>query len=255
MILNYIKIFNDNYVWILSNTKGLSIIIDPGDAAPIIKYIKKNNYYPVSILLTHYHQDHIGGIQKLLDLYPKLKIYGPVKNVDINKNINFIYENEIINIMEYHFFVISTPGHTKNDVSYYCPPYLFCGDTLFSGGCGRIVTGDITSMFHSLKKISFLPNDTLICCGHEYTLSNLKFAKHILPEDKIISQYYEKIKIILNKKEPSLPTILIHEKKINLFLRTEEVFLKKRMGLRNIDYNEEECFSRLRKMKDNSNWS
>jgi hydroxyacylglutathione hydrolase len=255
MILNHIKILNDNYVWILSNSKGLSIIIDPVDAVPIIRYIKKHHYYPISILLTHYHQDHIGGMQELLDCYPKLKIYGPPKNIDINKNINFVYENEIINIMEYNFFIISTPGHTKNDISYYFPPYLFCGDTLFSGGCGRIITGDIPSMFHSLKKISFLPNNTLICCGHEYTLSNLKFARYIFPEDKMISKYYEKIKIILKKKKSSLPNTLIHEKKINLFLRTKEVFLKKRMGLRDMKYNEEECFSRLRKIKDNFNWS
>lgn len=255
MILNFIKILHDNYVWLLTNNKGLSIIIDPGDASPIIKYINKKNYHPVSILLTHYHKDHFEGTLELLKKYPKIKVYGPPKKNNINKNINFVYDNEIIHISKYRFLIISTPGHTKHDVSYYFPPYLFCGDTLFSGGCGKIISGYSTLMFNSLKKISFFPNDTLICCGHEYTLSNLKFARYILPKDNKILKYYIKIKKMIKKNKSSLPSLLITEKKINVFLRTNEFLLKKRVGLKEINKNEEKCFSMLRNMKDNFNWS
>ncbi|CAL4042848.1 Hydroxyacylglutathione hydrolase GloB [Buchnera aphidicola (Pemphigus populi)] len=250
MILHHIKIFLDNYIWILSNTEGLSIIVDPGKSLPVIRYIKKNKLYPVCIFLTHYHEDHIGGVEAILKYYPKIKIYGPPGTTYI-KNVNFVYEKTIIDIIKYRFSVISTPGHTINDISYYCPPYLFCGDTLFSGGCGKIITGNMKLMFHSLKKIFSLPNNTLICFGHEYTVSNLYFSRYILPEDRIIFNYLKVIQKRLKKNKSIPPGLLENEKKINLFLRTNEFFLKKRIGSEEMNCNEEEFFYILRIMKDN----
>ncbi|WP_343377781.1 hydroxyacylglutathione hydrolase [Buchnera aphidicola (Formosaphis micheliae)] len=256
--LSYINAINDNYIWILNNEKGFIIIIDPGDSASVIKTIKIKNYKPKYILLTHYHKDHTAGVESILNNYPNIKVYGPkIKN---NKTyiINIEQKDQYIYIMQYKFLVIMTPGHTENCISYYLSPYLFCGDTLFSGGCGRVFTKDYNLMLNSLKKISKFPNDTLICCGHDNTVNNLMFSKSVFPKDSTILFYEKKIKKLIKKSKSTLPSKLQDEKKHNLFLRTTEVNLQKKLLFKNNDLtkiNEINFFYQLRRMKDRFCWS
>ncbi|QCI23258.1 hydroxyacylglutathione hydrolase [Buchnera aphidicola] len=217
MRIEYIPILKDNYVWIIINDDNLCIIIDPGDYDSIINSIKKLNIYPVAILITHYHQDHIGGVKKLLEIYPNLFIYGPKKNKNFKIN-KICTNNDYINILNYKFKILSTPGHTSEHISYYTKPHLFCGDVLFSSGCGKIEQGLALKMYRSLNTIMNLPEDTLIYCAHEYTLNNLKFSLSIFLKNKEIFRIYEKVKKKLSENKCSLPSILKIEKKINPFL-------------------------------------
>jgi len=148
---------------------------------------------------------------------------------------------------EIHVFL--TPGHTLGHVSYYLKPYIFCGDTLFSGGCGRVFKNKFFDMYQSINFIKSLPKKTILCCSHEYTLSNLNFAMSILPFDKKIKKYYKKIKKHISQNKTSLPVSLETEKKINIFLRTNEKTIKKAMGLKK-DTSSFEVFILLRKEKD-----
>ncbi|AEH39745.1 probable hydroxyacylglutathione hydrolase [Buchnera aphidicola (Cinara tujafilina)] len=172
-----IKALQDNYIWILQDRHKKCIIIDPGDAKKVINIIIKKKLVPKIILITHYHKDHIQGIKKLLIQYSNKKIYGPQF---INKKYFFVtpcFSFTKLYLLKHIFIVLHTPGHTNHDISYFISPFLFCGDILFSGGCGKVLTGKYKDMFNSISLINFLPNNTKICSGHEYTLKNLLFSK------------------------------------------------------------------------------
>lgn len=249
MKITYIPILNDNYVWVIINNNKFCIIVDPGDYIPVLNFIKKHDLYPIAILVTHCHQDHIGGIKKLLQSYPKLYIYGPkeTKNFGINK---ICKENDYISILGYKFKIIFTPGHTSGHVSYYIKPHLFCGDVLFSGGCGKIKNGMIIKMYTSLKKISRLPQNTLIYPSHEYTLNNLKFSKSICSENQEISNFLKKTKKLYLKNQCTLPSNLKIEKKINPFLNLNKSFVQKSTKIHKDLMLELNILSTLRKMKE-----
>lgn len=224
--LHVIPALKDNYIWLLENQHHQVVIIDPSEAMPVIDYLSQHQLTPIGILLTHHHQDHIGGVTLLQNTYPKLNAFGPN---EVNLDINKISSQSHIRIGDMTFDIIAVPGHTLGHLAYYIKPYLFCADTLFSGGCGRIFEGTYQQMFTSLNTLKALPDETIVCPAHEYTLSNLKFACSILPEDKVINDYYQQVQHV----KMTLPTTLEKEKKINLFLRCDESRLQQKFNCQN----------------------
>ena len=249
MNLNSIPAFQDNYIWVLNDEQGKCLIVDPGEAAPVLQAIEKKQWQPVAILLTHHHHDHVGGVQTLLARYPELDVYGPQETADKGTN-KVVEEGDKVTILGHEFRVIATPGHTSGHLSYFSFPYLFCGDTMFSAGCGRLFEGTPTQMYQSFQKLNQLPEETLICCAHEYTLSNLKFSVSILPGDTYLEQYYRKVKELRAKNQNTLPSTLKNERQINLFLRVNDIDLINKINEETILQHPEERFAWLRAKKD-----
>ncbi|MEZ2604873.1 hydroxyacylglutathione hydrolase [Kluyvera intermedia] len=250
MNLNSIPAFQDNYIWVLNDETGRCLIVDPGEATPVLKAIEANNWQPEAILLTHHHNDHVGGVAELHRRFPNLIVYGPeeTRNKGTTK---IVADGDRINILEHEFHVFATPGHTSGHVCFYSAPWLFCGDTLFSGGCGRLFEGTAAQMYQSLQRINALPEDTLICCAHEYTLSNMKFALSVLPHDVFINEYYREVNELRVKNQMTLPTTLKKERKINLFLRTDDIDLINEIDKETKLLQSEQRFAWLRSKKDN----
>ncbi|MCF8581009.1 hydroxyacylglutathione hydrolase [Enterobacter ludwigii] len=250
MNLISIPAFEDNYIWVLVDDDRRCVIVDPGEAAPVLRAIKENNWQPEAILLTHHHHDHTGGVPELRAHFPHLVVYGPAETQD-KGTTRVVKEGEKILIHGWEFSVFATPGHTLGHLCFYSKPYLFCGDTLFSGGCGRLFEGTASQMYQSLQKINALPDETLICCAHEYTLGNMKFSVNILPEDRAIQDYYHKVKELRVKNQNTLPVTLKNERKINLFLRTDDIDLINKINQETNLQQPEQRFAWLRSKKDN----
>jgi hydroxyacylglutathione hydrolase len=248
-----IKAFDDNYIWLMTTNEG-SIVIDPGESINLLSTIKQKNINLDAILITHHHYDHTGGIEELLIKYPNLKVYGPNNNVDLIKSR--LVDGELINVIGINFEVIEIPGHTLDHIAYYAninnSPILFCGDTLFAGGCGRVFEGTFDQMYESLMKLKKLPKNTRIYCGHEYTVNNLKFAKVVEPDNiDLITRYNEALELRKNNI-PTLPSTISIELKTNPFLRAEENNVQKIISNKfKTGFSEKEIFSALRQWKDN----
>lgn len=212
--------FTDNYIWLLvDNTTRMFDCIDPGDAKPVIEWAAANRFNLRSILLTHHHADHIGGTSKLLEHFPDRTVYGPKDN-RIPHITLFAQIGDSISLSDYHFHVLATPGHTSSHISYYEPEHslLFCGDTLFSAGCGRVFDGTMEELHQSLQLFKELPPQTKVFCAHEYTLQNLRFAQSVEPENQEIQHYLAKC---LHKPgQCTLPSTITLERLTNPFLRT-----------------------------------
>ena len=191
-----IKAYTDNYIWLVSTNEG-SIVVDPGESKEILNLIDTNEIDLKGVLITHHHYDHTNG---LLDLTNKmnLEVYGPEKIEGIN---NIVKESDKFSIIGIDFEVIEIPGHTLDHLAFYSfndeDPILFCGDTLFAGGCGRVFEGTFEQMFWSLKKISNYPKETKVFSGHEYTLSNLKFALEVDEDNKQLADEYIDVKKLI----------------------------------------------------------
>ena len=215
MRIFHIPAYSDNYIWVLQSGSDISVI-DPGDASPVIELINTNKLNLVDILLTHHHFDHVGGT---LELKKQIdgKVYGPAGNIEgIDIHVS---ESDIVKTLDYEFSVLETPGHTLDHIAYVEKQknLVFCGDTLFSGGCGRVFEGTFEQMHNSIQKLNQLNPKTLIYCAHEYTQSNLKFVLSEIA-DEFIEDYLKKISACRLKGDISIPTTLELERKINPFL-------------------------------------
>ena len=215
MRIFHIPAYTDNYIWVIQSGSDISVI-DPGDASPVIELINTNKLNLVDILLTHHHFDHVGGTLELVRQIDG-KVYGPAGNIEgIDIHVS---ESDIVKTLDYEFSVLETPGHTLDHIAYVEKQknLVFCGDTLFSGGCGRVFEGTFEQMHNSIQKLNQLNPETLIYCAHEYTQSNLKFVLSEIA-DEFIEDYLKKISACRLKGDISIPTTLELERKINPFL-------------------------------------
>ncbi|MDC9582887.1 hydroxyacylglutathione hydrolase [Xenorhabdus sp. PR6a] len=249
MELIRISALSDNYIWLLCDENKHCVIIDPAESQPVIDILAANPLIPAAILLTHHHSDHVGGVPGLLKHYPELPVYGPEETQDKGAT-HIVHEHNTVEIGSFSFRVMELPGHTLGHIAFYQAPYLFCGDTLFSGGCGHLFEGTAEQMFSSLDKISSLPDDTLICCAHEYTAANMKFAKAVLPDNQIIHDYYQEILKLRENNQATVPTNLQTEKKINVFLNCHDIDLQKNIGIKPNSIPLSSVFQQLRAYKD-----
>lgn len=216
-----IPAFTDNYIWAILNTEaGVFDCVDPGDAQPVLRFADTQQLKLRSILLTHHHHDHIGGVCDLLKAYPDCIVYGPAD--PRIQGINHPVQNhQTIQVGHYFFQILFNPGHTSSHISYYEAQqgWLFCGDTLFSAGCGRVFDGTLEQLHQSMQLFKSLPATTKVFCAHEYTAQNLRFAQSVEPNNQFIQNYINKIE----QQFPSctLPSTLDNELQMNPFLRTE----------------------------------
>lgn len=218
-----LQAFKDNYIWmIVDDTRSRAIAVDPGDAAPVETFLTQNALHLDAILITHHHFDHSGGIPDLVDRYspsvyaPKLEALERVTHpVEPGTQIIFSDYNLTLSILDIH-------AHTRGHVAYYGNNLLFCGDTLFSAGCGRLFEGTPTDLYHALNQFLLLSDSTEVYCGHEYTLKNLEFAQMVEPMNQNIAIYLKKVIDLRSKNLPSLPSTLKLEKTVNPFLRFNE---------------------------------
>ncbi|PJD92616.1 MAG: hydroxyacylglutathione hydrolase [Legionella sp.] len=222
MIIYPISAFTDNYIWALIDKKeGLFDCVDPGDASAVLHFAQKHHLDLRSILITHHHSDHIGGVQELKHHYPDCLIYGPVDSRIPIINVP-LTEGQSITIQEASYQIFFTPGHTATHIAYFETKkrWLFCGDTLFSGGCGRVFDGTLEALHDSLQRLKKLPAATQIFCAHEYTKQNLQFALLVEPENQDLLHYKQQINHPLTRC--TLPSVLEQELLINPFLRTDQ---------------------------------
>jgi len=249
MKLTSISAFQDNYIWVLSNEEGKCVIVDPGEALPVLSAIAQHQWQPVAILLTHHHADHVGGVRTLKEAYPEVALYGPAE-IKITGLTQVVKDRDNLSLLGHNFSVIATPGHTLGHVSYYSSPYLFCGDTIFSAGCGRLFEGTADQMYRSFQRLNQLPAETLICSAHEYTESNIAFALSLLPEDQHINRFYKEVKVLRAKNQSTLPSTLAIERQVNVFLRTEDPDLQRKAKKDILFQQPNKIFAWLRAKKD-----
>ena len=244
-IINQLK---DNYSFVLYNDTLKSCIIDPADSNPILNFALENNLTIEDIFITHHHKDHTSGVKGILNAFPEVNIHSPSAQIE---NTRFVLrDGDEVNSCLNTFRIIKTPGHTLDHIIYYDENngVLFCGDTLFRLGCGRVFEGTLNEMFNSLKKINELSKNTIIYCGHEYTISNLNFLEKILKKESTYLTVRNKINDDLNNKGKSVPFLLEDEKQYNLFLNQNSklgTIIKKELG-----FTDFELFAYLRKAKD-----
>ncbi len=187
----HVRAFEDNYIWVIrGNSRTYAALVDPGDAAPVLAALPRLGITPVAILCTHHHADHVGGIPELLEHFPGLPVYGPAHE-NIDTLTQHLHDNDEVRLPELglNFRVLEVPGHTRGHIAYFGHGWLFCGDTLFSAGCGRLFEGTAAQMHTSLSRLAGLPGDTRVYCAHEYTQANLRFAQTVEPENADIAAY------------------------------------------------------------------
>jgi hydroxyacylglutathione hydrolase len=213
-----LRAFKDNYIWTLRDAQ-YAAVVDPGDAQPVLEYLSRERLSLVAVLATHHHPDHVGGVAALTASHPA-PVYGP-RDEPIPTVTRPVGGGDVVTIPELaaRFDVLDIPGHTRAHIAYYGAKMLFCGDTLFACGCGRVFEGTPDQMYASLAKLAALPDETLVYCGHEYTLANIGFAKTVEPNNAALAERERADAALRARNRPTLPSTIGREKATNPFLR------------------------------------
>lgn len=215
--------FSDNYIWCIRQEGRREVaIVDPGDAAPVLAALEREGLEPAALLITHHHGDHVGGIRRLLEHYPGLPVYGP-QGERIPQITRRLADGDRVRLeaLDTEFEVFDVPGHTAGHIAYYTDSALFCGDTLFTCGCGRVFDGSVEQLHASLQRLKRLPPATRIYCAHEYTLENIGFAKWVEPDNTELLQREQDALREREADRPTVPAELALELTTNPFLRTD----------------------------------
>lgn len=246
---------SDNYIYVLHDPHSdTAAVVDPAEAKPVLKCLQKLQAKLVAIFNTHHHQDHIGGNGELLQAFPDAVVYGGAKDRGrIPEQQVFLQEGDRVNFGDREGEILFVPGHTRGHIAYYFPPIqpqetgeLFCGDTLFAGGCGRLFEGTPAQMLESLSKLRNLPGNTRVWCGHEYTLKNLQFALSVDYHNSDLQTRFAEVQATRSRSEPTIPSWLDLEKRTNPFLRWDDSGLSATVN----SNTPLQTFTRLRGMKD-----
>lgn len=252
-ILHPIAAFTDNYIWALHDGQQ-ALVVDPGDATPVLAWLAAERCQLTGILITHHHADHTGGVAELM-AQTGAPAWGPAYE-NLPAGVQRVCGDDLVIWQSTAFEVIDVPGHTAGHIAFYAPdvagsPLLFCGDTLFSGGCGRLFEGTAEQMLSSLDRLSSLPSPTRVCCTHEYTLSNLRFARAVEPDNPDLLAYSTWCEGERAAQRPTLPSTLSRELRINPFLRSREPSVRQAISQRwpTIE-SDTQAFAALRRWKD-----
>jgi len=245
-----IPAFNDNYIWLMHDGRN-ALVVDPGDAKPVQDFIAQNDLTLRAILITHHHHDHTGGLPAFAQQCP---VFGPATEM-ITGVTQPVKEGDEIHIphLAVDFKVLDLPGHTLGHIAYVGPELVFCGDTLFSAGCGRLFEGSPAQMQDSLSKLAALPAATRIYCTHEYTLANLAFAQAAEPTNADRDAWLAECEALRAAGKPTLPTTVAREKAINPFLRVQEPTVTEGLSsyVGHVPKDRTHAFAALREWKNN----
>jgi hydroxyacylglutathione hydrolase len=254
-----IPAFADNYIWMIERA-GYAAVVDPGDATPVLRALESRGIPLAAILITHHHLDHIGGVAQILEAHD-VPVLGPrAESRTIPGLTRLLDDGDAFEVpkLGLELSVLSVPGHTLGHIAYYAkrdggdPPRLFCGDTMFSAGCGRLFEGTAEQLHRSLARLNSFDDDTEIYCTHEYTLSNLAFASAVEPGNAEIERHRTHVRGLRDRGEPSLPSRLSLERRVNPFLRVDEAAIIEAAGakLGHRPTDSVEVFATLRRWKD-----
>lgn len=246
---------SDNYIFLLYDSyHNIAAVVDPAQPEPVIEKLTELQCNLVAIFNTHHHHDHVGGNQKLIEKFPQVTIYGGIQDRGrIPGQQVFLQANDIVKFGDRQAIVLFIPGHTRAHIAYYFPPVtpgetgeLFCGDTLFAGGCGRLFEGTPAQMVGSLTQLRALPDNTRVWCAHEYTWNNLRFALTVDSENQELQKRFTEVTALRQLQQPTVPSLLGVEKQTNPFLRWDQPSLQ--LAVKSSDPIQ--TFAKIRGMKD-----
>lgn len=248
--------FDDNYIWLLSDAaQGRCAVVDPGDAAPVRAWLAAHpDMHLEAILITHHHGDHTGGIAEL-KATTQATVYGPALENIPGRDVA-LEDGQTVQVLGQAWQVLHVPGHTAGHIALFArhvgEGVLFCGDTLFSAGCGRLFEGTAQQMHASLQRLAALPPSTAVYCTHEYTLGNLRFAQVVEPDNAALRQYQQEAEALRRAGQPTLPSNIARERAINPFLRGDQVAIRQQLAAQcgQLPRSDSEAFALLRTWKD-----
>ncbi|WP_109014161.1 hydroxyacylglutathione hydrolase [Novimethylophilus kurashikiensis] len=243
--------FSDNYIWLITHGNHAAVV-DPGDAAPVQDYLRQHRLVLSAILITHRHDDHVVGVPELLR-HSQVPVYAP-RHENLAFSFEGVGEGDVVTLphLPVDFRVLDVPGHTSKHVAYYGGNSLFCGDTLFGCGCGRIFDGNTEDLYRSLQKLAALPDETQVYCTHEYTLANERFARLIDPDNAELMRRVTSDQLQRDQGNPTLPSTIAVEKATNPFLRCHTPAIRKAAQEHGFATNTAaEIFSAIRTLKNN----
>lgn len=212
-----IAILTDNYAWVLQPDDSPVVVVDPGEAGPVLQWLQSRRLALAAILLTHHHGDHVGGVARLAQAY-QVRVFGPAEE-HISGVTDPVSHGSSVSLKGVDLEVIEVPGHTAGHVAYRGPGIVFTGDALFAGGCGRVFEGTFEQMHASLQRLAALPAQTLVYCAHEYTAANLAFARQVEPDNHELAKRLEQVRGLREQGQPTLPCTISDELGTNPFLR------------------------------------
>ena len=219
--LTALPAFTDNYIWLLTDASGNAAVVDPGDAKPVEQALAARRLKLQAVLVTHHHPDHMGGAAALASAHGCM-VYGPSREAGEAVDVPLMDGRELeLPGLGARLRVLDIPGHTAGHIAFHGHGILFCGDTLFSAGCGHPFEGTPAQMYGSLARLAALPESNLVCCGHEYTVKNLRFAATVEPDNRAVREYAVECEAKRSRGEATLPSLLKVEKEVNPFLRCE----------------------------------